>query len=102
MVLFLQTAKHSPESCPMHNETVKKVFVNYNAKLGALSKKHGIKIVGGWAVTPEHTTVMIFDAPDPNAMMKFMGEPEAMTWQSYQVIKTRPVVAMAEVMKLLK
>jgi uncharacterized protein with GYD domain len=102
MVLFLQTAKHSPESCPMHNEIVKKIFVNYNAKLGALLNKHGIKLVGGWAITPEHTSVMIFDAQDPNAMMKLMVEPEVMAWQGYQIIKTRPIFAMEEVMKLLK
>lgn len=102
MVLFLQTSKHSPDSCPIHNKTVNKIFKNYNAKLGALLKKHGMKMVGGWVLMPEHTTVMIFDVPDPNAMIKFMGEPEFMAWQSYQIVKTRPVATWEEVMKKLK
>jgi len=101
-MLFLQTAKHSPESCPRHNETVNKVFESFNANLGALLKKYGIKMVGGWALTQEHTMVMIFDAPDPNAMFNFMKDPETGAWQSYQIIKTRPVITMEAAMKMLK
>ena len=102
MVLFIQTAKHSPESCPRHNATMKKIYKNFNAKLGALTKKHGIKVVGGWAITQEHVTITIFEVPDPRSMIKFMSDPETSTWQSYQIIKTRPVVTLEEAMKMLK
>jgi uncharacterized protein with GYD domain len=79
-----------------------KIFGDFNAKLGALSKKYGIKVVGGWAITQEHVIVMVFEAPDHTAMMKFMGDRETSAWQSHQIIKTRPVVTLEEAMKLLK
>ena len=47
----------------MHNEKVKKVFSDLTSKMEQLTKKHGIKLVGGWASTPEHLTVMVYDAP---------------------------------------
>lgn len=102
MVIFLQTAKHSPESCPRHNAEMKKIFGDFDAKLGVLLKKYGIKVVGSWTITQEHVTVTIFDAPDHTAMMKFMGDRETSEWQSHQIIKTRPVITFEEAMKLLK
>ena len=99
---FLMIAKHSPESCPMHNEAAKKSFTDFDANLGPLSQKHGIKIVGGWASTPEHMTIIIYDVPSPDAMVKFMQEPQIMAWQGYQTITNRPVLSFEETMKFLK
>lgn len=101
-MLFLQTARHSAESCPMHNEKVKKIMADLFAKMGPLSKKHGIKMVGGWASIPEHLTVMVYDAPSMEAMLKFSMEPEVMAWISHHTTETRPVMTIEEVMKLLK
>ncbi len=86
----------------MHNESAKKTFVDFYANLDVLSKKYGIKVVGGWSSTPEHMTVFVYDVPNPDVMVKFMREPEIMAWQRYQVITNRPVLAFDEVMKLIK
>ena len=101
-MLYIQTAKHSPDSCPRHNAAMKKIYLDFNTKLGALLKKYGIKVVGSWVITQEHVSVMIFDAPDPTAMMKFMSDRETSDWQSHHIIKTRPVITIEEAMKLLK
>ena len=101
-MLFLQTSKHTPESCPMHNEKAKKVFADLMAKMGPLAKKHGIKLVGSWTSVPEHLIVNVFDAPNMEALMRFAMEPEVMSWLAYNTTETRPVMIIEEVMKVLK
>jgi hypothetical protein len=101
-MLFLQIAKHTPESCPMHNEKTKKVFADLMAKMGPLTKKHGIKLVGSWTSMPEHLIVNVYDAPNMETLMKFAMEPEAMNWAAYNTTETRPVMTTEEVMKFLK
>jgi hypothetical protein len=101
-MLFLQISKHSPESCPMHNEKAKKALVGLMAKMGPLTKKHGIKLVGSWTSVPEHLIVSVYDVPKMEALMKFAMEPEVMSWLAYNTTETRPVMTLEEVMKLLK
>ena len=100
-MLFLQISKHSPESCPMHNEIVKKATVDLMTKMGSLTKKHGIKVIGGWHSSPDHQTVVVFDAPDLDSVMKFSMEPEVMTWSGYNITETKPVMKTEETMKLV-
>lgn len=86
----------------MHNEKTKKVFQDFMSRMGPLTKKHGIKVVGSWASMPEHLTVTIYDAPNPEAMLQFAAEPEVMEWLSYQTTENRPVRTMEEAMKFVK
>ena len=102
MPLFLMTAKHTAENCPMHNEKTKKVFTDFMSKMGPLTKRHGIKVVGSWASMPEHLTVTVLDAPTAEEMIKFAREPEVMEWLSYQTTENRPVMFMEEAMKFVK
>jgi hypothetical protein len=64
----------------MHNEKVKKATVDLMTKMGPLTKKHGIKVVGSWASIPEHLVVAVYDAPNMEALLKFAMEPEVMSW----------------------
>lgn len=101
-MLFMQTSRHTAESCPMHNEKTKKAVVDLMGKLGQLTKKHGIKVVGNWTSAPEHLMVIVYDAPNMEALMKFSMEPEVMTWFAYNTTETRLVMTTEDVMKLLK
>jgi len=101
-MLFLQISKHAPESCPMHNETVKKLTADLMAKMDTLTKKHGIRVVGGWNSMPNHLIVMVYDAPSMEAVLKFSMEPEVMAWSWYHTTETRLVMALEESMKMLK
>jgi uncharacterized protein with GYD domain len=101
-MFFLQTARHTPESCPQHNDEARKVYNQFYAKLNELMQKNGIKMVGGWVSTPEHLIVFVYDVQDPMAMIRFMQEPEMMAWQSYQIVENRPVRMFDEAMTLLK
>ena len=47
-MLFLMVSKHSPESCPMINEKVKRLTAVGMEKMQQVSKKLGIKTVGSW------------------------------------------------------
>ena len=102
MPLFLQTSRHSAESCPMHNEKAKKAYSDFMNKIGQLTKKHGIKVVGAWASMPEHLIEIVYDVPKTESMLKFLMEPLVMDWLSYQTTENRPVKTLEEVMKLLK
>jgi hypothetical protein len=101
-MLFLQISKHSPESCPMHNEIVKKATADLMTKMDSLTKKHGIKVIGGWSSMPDHLIVVVYDAPSMEAMLKLQMEPEVMTWSGYHITETKPVMTLEESMKLLK
>jgi hypothetical protein len=101
-MFFLQIARHSPESCPLHNEGAKIAYNKFYAKLNELLSKHSIKMVGGWVSTPEHLTVVIYDLQNPENIIGFMREPEVSAWLSYQVTETKPVLMLDEVMKMLK
>jgi hypothetical protein len=101
-MFYLQVARHSPESCPLHNEGAKNAYNKFYSKLNELMQKTGVKMVGGWVSTPEHLTVILYDMQTPEAMVAFMREPEVSAWLSYQVTETKPVQMLDEVMKMLK
>ena len=101
-MLILQTSRHAPESCPMHNEKVNKATKDLMAKMDQLTKKHGIKVVGGWHSPPDHTTVVIYDAPNMEAVLSFSMEPEVMIWSAYHNTEIKPVMTIEESMNLLQ
>jgi uncharacterized protein with GYD domain len=100
-MLFLQISKHAPESCPMHNEKAKKATTDLMAKMDQLTKKYGIKTVGGWNSMSDHSVVVVYDVPSFEALMKFSMEPLVMDWSGYHTTETKPVVTIEESMKLL-
>jgi uncharacterized protein with GYD domain len=100
--LFLQTARHSTEHCALHNEKVRKIFVDLWNKMPQLTKKHGIKIVGGWVSPPEHLMVVVYEAPNMEALMSFSMEPEVISSIGFQTAETRPVMTLEESMRLFK
>ncbi len=44
-------------------------------KLEEAAKKHGLKMLGGYVVIPEHKLYMIYDAPTSDDFGKAMSEP---------------------------
>ena len=62
-MLFGVFAVHSPESCPLNNESSKKIFLQMNEKLQNSIKKHNIeKLVGFYMSVLEHEWIIILDA----------------------------------------
>ena len=102
IMLFLQISRHSIESCPRHNEKVKKVFDDSTAKMESLLQKHGIKMVGAWAAVMEHLFVAVYDAPSMDALLRFSMEPEMMDFSIYNETQLQPIVTIQEAMKMMK
>lgn len=62
-MLFGVFAAHSPESCPLNNETSKEVFLGINKKLQESIEKHNIeKLVGFYMSVLEHEWIILLDA----------------------------------------
>jgi hypothetical protein len=101
MPLFLQTSKHNPESCPFHNKVVKKATADLMAKWDELGKKYNVKTIGMWVSEPEHFLVVVYDAPNWEALMKMSMEPEPFTWGWYNISEMRQVFGVEEVMKMM-
>jgi len=101
-MLFLQISRHSIESCPLHNEIVKKVYADAMIRMEPLLKKHGIKMIGGWGAMIEHTMIAVYEAPTMDALLKFALEPEMSRLNEYCMTEVIPVVTIQEAMKSMK
>jgi len=62
-MLFGVFAIHSPESCPLNNNTSRKIFLAMEAKIKSNMKKFQIlKIIGFYMSVLEHEWIIILDA----------------------------------------
>jgi len=62
-MLFGVFAIHSPESCPLNNNTSRKVFLEMESKIKSNMKKFQIlKIIGFYMSVLEHEWIIILDA----------------------------------------
>jgi len=68
----------------MFNEKARKANIEYLNKLDSLSKKYGMKNLGGWAVPNEHMNIGVVEAPSLEAFQKVCMEPEVMVLGAYE------------------
>ena len=62
-MLFGIFATHSPESCPINNETSKKIFMNLKEKMDEEMKKYNItRVVEFYMSVLEHQWIIVIDA----------------------------------------
>jgi hypothetical protein len=67
--LFGVFAKHSPESCPMNNEGVKKIVTQLDKKMDEVMGKNGVKkIVGFYFSVLEHEWTIIVEAENAHGI----------------------------------
>jgi hypothetical protein len=97
-IIVLQ--RHSVENCPMNNERIKRMASEIMDKLPALTKKHGIKMVGSWVITREHLNISVYEAPSVDAFLKFQREPEILKWLSQHTTEIKVAMTREEAMKL--
>lgn len=76
MNTILTIYRHSLENCPGLNEKAGKAQKELFDKLPELLKKHGVKLIGGWSVTSEHSAVGVFEISSMEAFEKLGNEPE--------------------------
>jgi hypothetical protein len=102
MTIILEIARHTAESCPGANEKARKVVLEVFGNMEVLLKKHGVKVIGGWNVHPEHLTIMVYEAPSFEAFQKFRMEPEIDRLSYYQTSEYKIAMSAEEVLKFLK
>ena len=81
---------------------MKKMALEIVEKMGALLKKHGIKMVGSWSVAREHLSIIVYEAPSLDAFLKLQMEPALMKWMAQHTTEIKIAMAIEETMKLLK
>jgi len=99
-IIVLQ--RHSVENCPMNNEKMKKMALEIVEKMGALLKKHGIKMVGSWSVAREHLSIIVYEAQSLDAFLKLQMEPALRKWMAQHTTEIKIAMTIEETMKLLK
>ena len=74
-MLFGIFAVHSPESCPMNNDSSKKMFVQVQKKIEDNLEKFKVsKIVGFYMSVLEHEWIIILDADNSHDIEKLCIE----------------------------
>jgi len=99
---FLIISRHSPENCPAYNERAGKVSMNYEDKLHGLLKRHGIRLVGSWTASWEHTSWMVIEAPSIEAYQNFSYEPEVIASGEFETKEIKLVMSIEESLKLMQ
>jgi peptidase E len=65
-------------------------------------QKHGMKILGNWAVPKEHLAFAVLEAPSSKAFQKLGMEPEALAMSAYETYEVKSALDMKEVVKRLR
>jgi len=103
MPTILVINKHSPATCAMLHESMRKLYLETMSQLPELAKKHCVKLVGGWSATSEHLMVAVWEAPTVEAYMNFSREPIMVRFlHSQDSSEMRIVQTFEDGMKILK
>jgi hypothetical protein len=101
MLTFLGIARHTPEMCSLHNEASQKTMIAWLSKSEELTKKHGIKIVGGWNVHSEHLTIQVLEAPTFEATQAYSMEPENMAMLNWNTLEIKVAMTLEETAQMM-
>ena len=88
---ILQVYTHSPESCPIGNSKNLQITEDWLKKVGALTTKHGIKVVGIWTDRWGHKSWAVYDSPNMEAFEEYEKEPENLAKVTFTDVETRMV-----------
>jgi len=102
MLTFLVIARHTPADCALHNEKSAKIMNEYWTKTKELEAKHGVKMVGGWAVTPEHLSISVVEAPSFEAMQAYGMETAIAAMHNWQTVEIKPAITFEELGRMMQ
>ena len=92
MPIFAVNMKHTPESCPMFNNDVKKKFKEVVGKREEIKKKLGVKAISSYTSTLSHLIFIIVDAPSQQAVESFLMESGFAFWNTVEILtQVQPV-----------
>jgi len=102
MPIFLLISRHSPENCPMFNAKARKAMMEAMEKTDALMKKHRVKSLGSWAVTNEHMSFEVFEAPSLDDFWKLGMEPAILALGEFETMEIKMATTFEETAEMLK
>jgi hypothetical protein len=102
MVTVLVISRHTPDMCAFFNEAAAKIYMESWSKLKELEAKHGVKMVGGWNVHPEHLTIQVFEAPTFEAIQAFSMEPDVVKLTSVDTQEVKVAMTLDEAAQMLQ
>ena len=85
MPIFAVNMKHTPESCPMFNNDVKKRFKEVVGKRAEVAKKHQIKVLSGYTSILDHLVFYVVDAPSQQAVENYFLDIGFAFWNSIEI-----------------
>jgi len=91
MPVFSVTMRHTPESCPMFNEDVRKKFKELVRKREEVAKKHGIKVLSAYTSTMDHLTLYVVEAPSQQAVESYFTEIGFAFWNTVDIRQVKHV-----------
>jgi hypothetical protein len=89
--IFAVTMKHTPESCAMFNDSVRKKFKECVAKRAEVAKKHEIKVLSAYTSILEHLVFYVVEAPSQLAVENYFTDIGFAFWNNVEIRQTRPV-----------
>ena len=99
-MLFGIFAIHSPESCPMNNDSSKKMFVQVQKKIEDNLEKFKVsKIIGFYMSVLEHEWIIILDADNSHDIEKLCIE---VGISSVSTVKIVPINTYSDAIKKMQ
>lgn len=91
MPIFAVTMKHTPESCAMFNDAVKKKFKELVGKRAEVAEKHEIKVLSAYTSILDHLIFYVVEAPSQQAVENYFLEIGFAFWNNVEIRQARPV-----------
>ncbi len=85
MPLFVVTATHSSDQCPMTNAKTRKLFKRANEVRPTAVKKAGVKLLVGPIYSINHKIIVVAEAPKVEQVMEVIKEIRVAQWNSIDV-----------------
>lgn len=85
MPIFVVTATHTADQCPLSNSKVRKIFKRNLTERPKVAQKAGVKFLAGPLFSFNHKTIVILDAPKVESVMEVLTELHIAQWNSVEV-----------------
>jgi len=89
--IFVVNMKHTPESCPMFNNDVRKRFKEVVGKREEVARKHEVKVLSAYTSILDHLIFYVVEAPSQQAVENYFVGIGFAFWNSVEIRQARLV-----------
>jgi hypothetical protein len=84
-MLFIAIAEHTPDQCPGHNKELFDELQSTMPRIPEIAQKHGVKMLGIYAMMPSHKSVLLCDAPSFEAASLVLYDAGFTRWNTTEI-----------------